>query len=479
MSMALPFVDRSPSSLPIQIVGQSSWRSWLKEQNAARRGWLDSSGVAGKAGDLAVLPGRDGRAAAAVLVLSAEPNLWDFGALATRLPAGTWRLASDTAPVSPTDAAVAIGLGAWRFDRYRTKKDKARGARIVWPQGADKARATAIIEGISMARDLITTPSSDMGPAELADAARELARKHKATIKVIVGDDLLKQNYPMVHAVGRASARAPRLIDLTWGKESDPKVTLVGKGVCFDSGGLDLKPASGMLMMKKDMGGAATVMAVASMVMASRLPVRLRMLVPAVENSVSGNAFRPMDVVPTRKGITVEIGNTDAEGRLILCDVLHEGATEKPAMMVDCATLTGAARVALGTDLPALFCNDDALADDLIEAGRTQSDPMWRLPLFAGYRRLLDSKVADINNAPGVAFGGAITAALYLREFVPDDVPWAHFDMMAWNNSARPGRPEGGEAQAARAIFAAIEKRISKQPSNRRRINTPSSDRPG
>ncbi|SEO86387.1 leucyl aminopeptidase [Rhodospirillales bacterium URHD0017] len=460
--MALPFVDRSSSSFPIQIVGQSSWRKWLKEQSAARRGWLESTGVTGKAGDFAVLPGRDGKAAGAVVVLSAKPSLWDFGSLAMRLPAGTWRLASDTAPVSPTDAAVAIGLGTWRFERYRTNKTKAGGVKIVWPQGADKARATAMIEAISLARDLITTPSSDMGPAELAAAAQDLAKTHKARIKVIVGDDLLKQNYPMVHAVGRASTRAPRLIDLTWGKESDPKVTLVGKGVCFDTGGLDLKPASGMLMMKKDMGGAATVMAVAAMVMAANLPVRLRLLVPAVENSVSGNAFRPMDVVPTRKGITVEIGNTDAEGRLILCDALHEGASEKPTMMVDCATLTGAARVALGTDLPALFCNDDALADDLIDAGRSVTDPMWRMPLFAGYRRLLESKVADINNAPGVAFGGAITAALYLQEFVPDDVPWAHFDMMAWNNSSRPGRPEGGEAQAARAIFAAIEKRIAK-----------------
>jgi len=462
MSMALPFVDRSTSSLPIQIVGQSSWRKWLKEQSAARRGWLESTGVAGRAGDLAVLPGRDGKAAGAVLVLSAKPTLWDFGALATRLPSGTWRFVSDTKPISPTDAAVAIGLGTWRFERYRSNKGKASGVRILWPQGADKARATAMIEAIALARDLITTPSSDMGPAELAAAAQELAKTHKAKIKVIVGDDLLKQNYPMVHAVGRASTRAPRLIDLVWGKESDPKVTLVGKGVCFDTGGLDLKAASGMLNMKKDMGGAATVMAVAAMVMAARLPVRLRLLVPAVENSVSGNAFRPLDVVPTRKGITVEIGNTDAEGRLILCDALHEGASEKPTMMVDCATLTGAARVALGTDLPALFCNDDTLADQLIAAGQAVAEPMWRMPLFKGYRRLLDSKVADINNAPGVAFGGAITAALYLQEFVPDDVPWAHFDMMAWNNSSRPGRPEGGEAQVARAIFAAIETRIQK-----------------
>ncbi|TAJ37144.1 MAG: leucyl aminopeptidase family protein [Reyranella sp.] len=454
--MSLPFVDRSSSSLPLQFVGASKWRAWLKAQSAARRGWIESLGLAGSPGDVAVLPGRDGKAAGAVLVIPNKPTLWDFGALSSKLPPGTWRIEGDPAPVSMTDVAVAIGLGAWKFERYKAKKSKP-GARFVWPAGADKARAVAIVEGITMARDLITTPSADMGPAELAAAAQDLAKKYKAKVKVIVGDDLLKQNYPMVHAVGRASTRAPRLIDITWGSERDPKVTLVGKGVCFDTGGLDLKPAAGMLMMKKDMGGAATVLAVASMVMASKLPVRLRVLVPAVENSVSGNAFRPMDVVPTRKGITVEIGNTDAEGRLILCDALHEGASEKPAMMVDCATLTGAARVALGPDLPALFCNDDDLAEALIAAGHEVTDPMWRMPLFAGYRRMLDSKVADINNVSAGAFGGSITAALYLKEFVPDDVPWAHFDMMAWNNASRPGRPEGGEAQAARAIFRTIE----------------------
>ena len=459
--MPLPFVDRSNSSLPVQFVTPSKWRAWVREQNATRRGWLDSLGLSGSAGDFAVLPGRDGKASGAVLVLAAKPTLWDFGALGTRLPAGTWRL-GDPSPVSPTDAAVAIGLGTWRFERYKAKKGRP-GPKIVWPDGADKARATAMIDSISLARDLITTPSSDMGPAELAEAARTLAKAHDAKIKVIVGDDLLKQNFPMIHAVGRASTRAPRLIDLTWGKDSDPKVTLVGKGVCFDTGGLDLKPATGMLNMKKDMGGAATMMAVAGMVMACKLPVRLRLLVPAVENSVSGNAFRPLDVVPTRKGINVEIGNTDAEGRLILCDALHEGASEKPTMMVDCATLTGAARVSLGTDLPALFCNNDALANGLIGSGTEVDDPMWRMPLWRPYRRLLDSKVADINNVSGGTFGGAITAALYLQEFVPDDVPWAHFDMMAWNNTSRPGRPEGGEAQAARAIFATIEKRIGEQ----------------
>jgi leucyl aminopeptidase len=458
--MSLPFVDRSSSALPVQFVLQPKWRVWLREQSAARRGWLESTGIAGHAGDLAILPGRDGKAAGAVLVLSAKPTLWDFGALGTKLPAATWKL-GDTAPVAPTDAAIAIGLGLWRFERYKEKKGRPT-AKFLWPAGADKDRATAAIEAISMARDLITTPSSDMGPAELAAAAQELARKFKAKIKVIVGDDLLKQNYPTIHAVGRASIRAPRLIDLTWGRESDPKVTLVGKGVCFDTGGLDLKPAAGMLNMKKDMGGAATVMAVAAMVMAAKLPVRLRLLVPAVENSVAGNAFRPLDVITTRKGITVEIGNTDAEGRLILCDALAEGASENPTMMVDCATLTGAARVSLGTDLPALFCNDDTLADGLLASGTEHADPMWRMPLWRPYRALLASKVADINNVSAGGFGGAITAALYLQEFVPESVPWAHFDMMAWNNTSRPGKPEGGEAQAARAIFATIEKRVTR-----------------
>ena len=458
--MSLPFVDRSSSSLPVQFVLQPKWRTWLKDQSAARRGWIESLGIAGNAGDLVVLPGRDGKAAGAVLVISAKPTLWDFGALGTKLPAGTWKL-GDTAPVSPTDAAVAIGLGLWKFERYKGKKSKP-SAKFLWPAGADKTRATAMIEAISMARDLITTPSSDMGPADLAAAATEMAKKFKAKISITVGDDLLKKNYPTIHAVGRASVRAPRLIDLTWGNPKDPKVTLVGKGVCFDTGGLDLKPASGMLNMKKDMGGAATVMAVAAMVMACKLPVRLRLLVPAVENSVAGNAFRPLDVITTRAGITVEVGNTDAEGRLILCDALTEGASEKPSMMVDCATLTGAARVSLGPDLPALFCNDDTLADGLIATGTEVADPMWRMPLYQPYRSMYASKVADVNNVATSPFGGAIIAALYLQEFVPDDVPWAHFDMMGWNNASRPGRPEGGEAQTARAIFTTIEKRVTR-----------------
>src|SRR6266478_4746966 len=458
MSMSLPFVDRSSSALPVQFVPQPKWRSWLKEQSAARRGWLESLGLAGAAGDFAVLPGRDGKAAGAVLVLSAKPTLWDFGALATKLPAGTWRLASDTAPVSPTDAAVAIGLGTWRFERYRSKKAKA-GAKIIWPQGADKARATAIIESIFMARDLITTPSSDMGPAELAEAAQALGKAHKAKVQVIVGDDLLKQNYPMVHAVGRASSRAPRLIDLVWGRESDPKVTLVGKGVCFDTGGLDLKAAAGMLNMKKDMGGAANVLALALMVMDAKLKVRLRVLIPAVENAVAGNAFRPLDIFTSRKGLNVEIGNTDAEGRLVLADALALACEEKPDLLIDLGTLTGAARVALGPDLPPFYTNDETLALDVARCAKQENDPLWRMPLWPPYDAWLDSKVANITNAPSGTFAGSITCALFLQRFVEDATSWLHVDIYGWTPSAKPARPEGGECQAARAIYKLLGKR--------------------
>jgi leucyl aminopeptidase len=299
-----------------------------------------------------------------------------------------------------------------------------------------------------------------MGPEELADAAQKVAKEQGARCRVVVGDKLLEENYPTIHAVGRASTRAPRLVDIIWGDESAPKVTLVGKGVCFDTGGLDLKPASGMLNMKKDMSGAAIVLGLGQAIMQAGLRVRLRVLLPCVENSVSGNAMRPRDIIKTRKGLTVEIGNTDAEGRLILCDALAEASDEKPEMIVDAATLTGAARVALGPELPALFCNDDKLANALIAAGAAEDDPMWRMPLYKPYRRLIDSKVADLNNVSDGPQGGAITAALYLNEFVDPSVPWAHLDVMAWNQRSRPGRPEGAEAQTLRAVYTHIAGRF-------------------
>ncbi|MCK5620816.1 MAG: leucyl aminopeptidase family protein, partial [Alphaproteobacteria bacterium] len=313
----------------------------------------------------------------------------------------------------------------------------------------------------SFVRDLINTPAADMGPADLAQAARELAGEFGADFTVTVGDELIEQNYPAIHAVGRAAAVAPRLIDISWGDPSHPKVTLVGKGVCFDTGGLDLKPSRGMALMKKDMGGAAMVLGLARMIMMTGLPVRLRVLAPAVENSVSGNAMRPRDILRTRKGLTVEIGNTDAEGRLVLADALTEAMADKPDLLLDFATLTGAARGAVGTGIAAMFTPDDNLAEDLYRQGVAEDDPVWRLPLWKPYRRMIDSKVADINNAGDSPHAGAITAALFLAEFVDEGISWAHFDIMAWNPAARPGRPEGGEAMAMRAAFATIKDRYA------------------
>ena len=330
---------------------------------------------------------------------------------------------------------------------------------MIWPKGADKTLAESVIDGVSHARDLISTPANEMGPKELAAAARKIGRQHRAKISVIVGDDLLKKNFPTIHAVGRASSRAPRLIDMTWGNPRAPKVTLIGKGVCFDTGGLDLKPSGAMLNMKKDMGGAGNVLGLAHSIMATKLNIRLRVLIPAVENSVSGDAFRPLDVIKTRKGITVEIGNTDAEGRLVLCDAIALAVEESPDLVIDCATLTGAARVALGPSLPALFCNNDVLAADILRGGLETDDQFWRLPLHQPYKSMLKGEVADLNNVSSGGFAGAITAALYLQAFIEDTVPWAHIDMMAWNPTGRPGRPKGGEAQGLRALLSMLQKR--------------------
>ena len=461
--MSLPFRAKpAAETLPLTLLTKQALPGWLTRAGAVRRAWVQGSGFKAAPGEICLLPGRDGAPAGALVGIAGDggaEDLWTAAGLSGRLPEGSWRL--DPEPVGPEATRLTLGwaLGAYAFTRY--KQPGRPPAELVWPARADRGHVERAARGAALVRDLVNTPAEDMGPAELAEAATAMARRLSMTARVIEGDALREKNFPLIHAVGRASTRAPRLIDLAWGKATHPKVTLVGKGVCFDTGGLDLKNDAGMKLMKKDMGGAAHALGLAQMVVEAKLPVRLRVLVPAVENSVSGNAFRPLDVVPTRKGISVEIGNTDAEGRLILCDALAEGASEKPAMMIDCATLTGAARVALGPDLPALFCNNDELAASILMAGELGNDPLWRMPLHAGYRRMLDSKVADINNAPNAPFAGSITAALYLKEFVPDDVPWAHIDMMAWNNATRPGRPEGGEAQAARAIFGTIEKRFS------------------
>jgi len=421
--------------------------------------WVRASGYTAKPGTILLLPGTGDAAVGGALVgVNGDDDLWSWGGAAAALPNGRYYVDAALSRRNATRAALGWSLGSYRFTRYKSSDREA--PELVWPDGADRAAASAAATATWLARDLINTPAADMGPDGLAEAAAALAKEFKAELAVIIGDDLFDRNLPAIHAVGRAADRAPRLIDLSWGDSTAPKVTLVGKGVCFDTGGLDLKPSRAMALMKKDMGGAAVVLGLAHMVMAARLPVRLRVLIPAVENSVSGSAMRPRDVLQTRKGLTVEVGNTDAEGRLILADALALAVEDKPALLLDFATLTGAARSAVGTEIAALFSPDDALAESLHRHGVAEDDPVWRMPLWRPYRRLIDSPVADINNAGDSPYAGAITAALFLSEFVGDGVPWAHFDIMAWNVGTRPGRPEGGEAMAMRAAFAAIRERL-------------------
>jgi len=432
--------------------------AWLKRKDKATADWVRAAGFAAKPGATLLLPAAGGAIGGTLVGVRDACDIWSWGGAATSLPGGRYAL-DDAAKEHATTAALGWALGCYRFTRYKQGDNDL--PTLVWPSAADRDAVSRTASSIYLVRDLINTPAADMGPGELAAAARSLAREFKAKFSVTVGDDLLRKNYPLIHAVGRASARPPRLIDLTWGAARAPKVTLVGKGVCFDSGGLDLKTSSGMLNMKKDMGGAAHVLGLARMIMMGKLPVRLRVLIPAVENSVSGDALRPLDIVKSRSGRTVEIGNTDAEGRLVLADALSEALSEKPALVLDFATLTGAARVAMGPELPAMFVNDDSLADDLLQAAKAEGDPVWRMPLWRDYRRFLDSDIADINNTSSTPQGGAITAALFLQEFVDDATPWAHFDIFAWNTTTRSGRPKGGEAMAIRAAFRAISKRFS------------------
>jgi leucyl aminopeptidase len=457
--MAFSLIDDDSGSVPLTALNKTQLARLRERAPARERDWAVAAGFGGEAGKLALVPDKDGKLGR-VLVGTGESEaaMWAVAGLSETLPEGLYRL--DPLPDGADASHIALGwaLGTYRFTRYHAKP--AAAARLVWPKGADRGYVKRLASGVFLARDLATTPASDMGPEELADAAQKVAKAEGAKCKVIVGDKLLDKNYPTIHAVGRASTRAPRLVDIVWGDDDAPKVTLVGKGVCFDSGGLDLKPAASMLNMKKDMAGAGIMLGLGQAIMQAGLKVRLRVLLPCVENSVSGNAFRPRDVIKTRKGLTVEIGNTDAEGRLILCDALAEASTEKPAMIVDAATLTGAARVAVGADLAALFCNNDALAAGLLAASAAEDDPMWRMPLYKPYRRLIDSKVADLNNVSEGPQGGAITAALYLNEFVDPDVPWAHLDIMAWNQRSRPGRPEGAEAQTLRAVYAYVAERF-------------------
>jgi len=446
------FAAADTNALPLHVAAPQGLAALRDRLSGPAGNWLGATGFAGRPHEVALLPGADGEVAGAVLGLGGGvPDTWSFGGLAHALPAGsTWRLA-ETAAALADRAALGWGLGAYRYSRFTAPKRAP--ARLALPAGTAAAQVAA--EAIWRARDLVNTPANHLGPAELAAAVAELAAAHGATCTLIQGA-ALADGFPALATVGAASPRAPCVAVLEWGDPAAPVVALCGKGVCFDTGGLDIKPSSAMLRMKKDMGGAAMLIGVAEMVMRLALPVRLLLLVGAVENAVGGDAFRPGDVLRTRAGLTVEVGNTDAEGRLVLADLLAFAAERQPALLLDAATLTGAARVALGPDLPAMFTGDEALAARLLAAGEATDDQLWRLPLQSSYTSWLDSPVADLNNISSRPMAGAIIGALFLRRFVPQGVPWAHLDIYAWNDSSRPGRPEGGEAQALRAVVQGI-----------------------
>ncbi|TRC94311.1 leucyl aminopeptidase family protein [Mesorhizobium sp. WSM4303] len=453
--MPVELVETLDTALPVHLVARDGLEALGLSPSTIT--WAAANGFSGEAGRTLAVPGENGALAGALFGIGEGEGALAIGALARALPEGDWHLAS--AHAEPELSAIALVLGGYVFTRYGKKPGKV--LRFALPAGADAGRVRRIADGVFLTRDLVNTPTSDMGPDELEKAVRALAATHKAEVSVIKGDDLLKQNFPMIHAVGRASVGAPRLIDMIWGRADAPKVTLVGKGVCFDTGGLDIKPSSGMLLMKKDMGGAANVLGLASMIMAAGLKVRLRVLIPAVENSIAGNAFRPGDVLTSRKGTTVEIGNTDAEGRLVLADALALADDEEPELLIDMATLTGAARVALGPDLPPFYTGDEALASELVAASVAVEDPLWRMPLWRPYDARLASKIADINNVTTDGFAGSVTAALFLKRFVERTPGWAHFDIFAWNPSDRPYGPAGGEAQGIRALERIISRRYA------------------
>jgi leucyl aminopeptidase len=451
--------DRGEPANAIHLVDKAGAADWIARQSPPRRALIEAALFDGKvAHRFIILPGeRDGLDVVASVADRDALTPWCLARLGEALPEGTYRLADAAAG----QAALGWLLAQHRFDRYRSAPEPQRGARVLLtsdPTSIDRivaeARATALV------RDMVDTPASDLGPAELEAAVRALGEESDARVDVTHGDRL-DGGFPMIAAVGRGATRdrAPRLIELRWGRDGDPRVAIIGKGVCFDSGGLDIKSASGMRLMKKDMGGAAHALALAQLIIARRLPVHLHLLIPAVENSVSASAFRPGDVIASRKGLRVEIDNTDAEGRLVLGDALTRAGEESPELIIDFATLTGAARVALGPDLPAMFANDEALAADLIAAAAKVADPLWRMPLWDGYDEMLKSGLADLANAADSPLGGAVTAALFLRRFAPAGVLWAHFDTFAWRPTARPGQPKGGEALGLRAAFAALEAR--------------------
>ena len=422
--------------------------------------WCQASGFSAQAGSHCLVPDSTGKIAKVLVGYPDNLDTWTLGNLPKTLPPGKYALGDTFSDQAATKLYLGWQLGSYSFDRYKLTK-VGLIATLQIPANADNSYVKAATEATYLVRDLVTTPSNNMGPDQLEETARSLADRYEAKVEVIAGGDLVIENYPMIYAVGKASTRAPRLIDVRWGNPDAPKVTLVGKGVCFDSGGLDIKSATGMRLMKKDMGGAAQVLGLAQMIMEIGLPINLRLLIAAVENSIAGNALRPLDILTSRKGTTIEVGNTDAEGRLVLADALWEASSEDPDLLIDCATLTGAARVALGTELPAFFCNDDQTTATLLSSGKAIDDQLWNLPLHNAYRSMLDSPVADMNNIASGSYGGSITAALFLQEFIQADIPWVHVDFMAYNLRSLPGRPEGGDAMGMRALFELIQQQIT------------------
>jgi len=454
--------DPGGSATTIVPVNAETLDAWRAHQPSIVGTWIEKNGFTGAPGTSLAIPDSDGGRLCVVHGVALDEPLWGLAALPDSLPVGPYRLALDAALAITPDVAtrLALGwsLGSYAFTRY--KERKTAPATLIWPETADQAEVSRLSDAIFLARDVINTPAEDMGPSDLAGVASDLAARANAAIEVTVGDALLARNFPLIHAVGRASVRAPHLIDIVWGDPNAPKVTLVGKGVCFDSGGLDIKPSSGMRWMKKDLGGAATVLGLAQALIGLNLNIRLRVLIPAVENAISANAFRPGDIFKSRKGLTVEIGNTDAEGRLILADALTRAGELSPALTIDLATLTGAARVALGPEVIPFYTADEALAAEIAEASGAVDDPLWRMPLWAGYAEALNSDIADLKNDPDAwAQAGSVTAALFLKRFAPETGAWVHLDIFAWNSRGRPGWPTGAEAQSIRALFAVIQAR--------------------
>lgn len=447
-----PFGTKGGKTLPVFAVTPAHIETGSIDPLALD--WARKAGFKADSGSLLLIPTDDGHLGGALFGLGTNPSETPFltGKLARALPAGDWHI--ETAPLTANRLLLGYGLGSYSYDRYKSKKPPE--PRMLIPQDADAAELRRQLAGVFLARDLINTPTNDMGPQHLEQAFRGLAAHYKAEVSVITGDELLEKNFPLIHTVGRASAHAPRLLEMRWGKKGHRRITLVGKGVCFDTGGLDIKPSSSMLLMKKDMGGAANVLGLALMIMDAKLKVDLRVLVPAVENSISGNSFRPGDVYRSRKGLSVQIDNTDAEGRLILADALALADEEPPELLIDMATLTGAARVALGPDLPPFFTDDEALAHHLSEASIEVDDPLWRMPLYKGYEKNITSQIADLTNAPSGGMAGAITAALFLKRFVTSTPSWVHFDIFGWAPVDRPHSPVGGEAQGIRALYRHI-----------------------